>query len=59
MYCQIKSSGIYLLQHIAYLLLSLVNLTSTQVEALFGEMEYIELRLKALGVVASEKIDNT
>ncbi len=28
----------------------LVSLTTTQVETLFGEMEYIEQRLKALGV---------
>jgi len=28
----------------------LVNLTTTQVETLFGELKYIEARLKALGV---------
>jgi hypothetical protein len=31
-----------------------VNLTTTQVETLLGELEYIELRLNALGVI--EKI---
>jgi hypothetical protein len=45
----------------------LVNLTTTQVETLFGELEYIEPRLKVLGVVGVEStkvqnaraIDNT
>jgi len=27
-----------------------VNLTTTQVETLFGELEYIEPRLKTLGI---------
>ena len=35
----------------------LVNLTATQVETLFGELEYIEPQLKALGV-ADEGADN-
>jgi hypothetical protein len=35
----------------------MVNLTTTQVETLFGELEYIEPRLKALGV-AKEEIGN-
>jgi hypothetical protein len=30
----------------------MVNLTTTQVETLFGELEYIEQKLKALGVLA-------
>ena len=29
---------------------SLVNLTTTQVETFFGELEYLELQLRALGV---------
>lgn len=29
----------------------MVSLTTTQVETLFGELEYIESRLKALGAV--------
>ena len=43
----------------------MVSLTTTQVETLFGELEYIELRLKILGLVDSLKehnakvIDNT
>jgi len=37
--------------HCAY---ALVNLTTTQVETLFGELEYIEPRLKALGVSDEE-----
>jgi hypothetical protein len=28
----------------------MVNLTTTQVETLFGELEYIEPRLKSLGI---------
>jgi hypothetical protein len=32
----------------------MVNLTTTQVETLFGELEYIEPRLKALGVADKE-----
>lgn len=32
----------------------LVNLTTTQVETLFGELEYIEPKLKALGVADGE-----
>jgi len=32
----------------------MVNLTTTQVETLFGELEYIEPRLKALGVTDEE-----
>ncbi len=28
----------------------MVSLTTTQVETLFGELEYIEPRLKALGI---------
>ena len=32
----------------------MVNLTTTQVETLFGEMEYIEPRLKALEVTTEE-----
>jgi hypothetical protein len=44
-----------------------VNLTTTQVETLFGELEYIESGLKALGMaendgvmgyVADEETDN-
>jgi hypothetical protein len=35
----------------------MVNLTTTQVETLFGELEYIEPRLKALDV-SDEEIDN-
>ena len=39
--------------------LTMVNLTTTQVETLFGELEYIEPRLKALGViVADEEVDH-
>jgi hypothetical protein len=39
--------------------LELVNLTTTQVETLFGELEYIEPRLKALGVaMADEEVDH-
>jgi hypothetical protein len=38
---------------------SLVTLTTTQVETLFGELEYIEPRLKALGIiVADEDVDH-
>lgn len=38
--------------------LNLVNLTTKQVETLFGELEYIEPRLKALGVaLADEEVD--
>ena len=45
----------------------MVNLTTTQVETLFGELEYIEPRLKALGIVGAgstreqdaKAIDNT
>jgi len=46
-------------------LLNLVNLTTTQVETLFGELEYIEPKLKILGLGGSVKeqnakaIDNT
>jgi len=29
----------------------MVNLTTTQVETLFGELEYIELQLKVLGIL--------
>jgi hypothetical protein len=42
-----------------------VNPTTTQVETLFGELEYIELMLKILGLVGGVKeqnakaIDNT
>jgi hypothetical protein len=36
----------------------LVNLTTTQVETLFGELEYIEPRLKALGIVADGETDD-
>jgi hypothetical protein len=36
-----------------------VNLTTTHVETLFGELEYIEPRLKALGVgEVDEEIDH-
>ncbi|HET8671408.1 MAG TPA: recombinase family protein [Candidatus Saccharimonadales bacterium] len=38
---------------------TLVNPTTTQVETFFGELEYIEQRLKALGVVlADEEVDH-
>lgn len=37
----------------------MVSLTTTQVETLFGELEYIEPRLKALGVtLADEEVDH-
>ncbi len=37
----------------------MVSLTTTQVETFFGELEYIEPRLKALGVVlANEEADH-
>lgn len=36
----------------------MVNLTTTQVEILFGELEYIEPRLKVLGVVVDEGTNN-
>jgi len=37
----------------------MVSLTTTWVETLIGELEYIEPRLKALGVVmADEEADN-
>jgi hypothetical protein len=32
-------------------LLTMVNLTTTQVETLFGELEYIEQRLQVLGAI--------
>jgi hypothetical protein len=32
---------------------TLVTLTTTQVETLFGELEYIEAQLKALGTATS------
>jgi len=36
-----------------------VNLTTTQVETIFGELEYLEPRLKALGVIlADEEVDH-
>jgi hypothetical protein len=48
-------------ERISYVLsvanLTMVNLTTTQVETLFGELEYIEPQLKALGV-ADEDVDN-
>jgi len=31
----------------------MVNLTTKKVETFFGELEYIEARLKALGVIES------
>jgi hypothetical protein len=34
--------------------IQLVNLTTSQVETLFGELEYIEPRLKAMGVTGGE-----
>jgi len=34
----------------------MVNLTTTQVETLFGELEYIEPRLKALGVIETDEL---
>lgn len=38
---------------------SMVNLTTKQVETFFGELEYIEPRLKALGViVGNEEVDH-
>jgi hypothetical protein len=41
------------LSHIYYdAAIRMVNLTTTQVETLFGELEYIEPRLKALSVLA-------
>jgi hypothetical protein len=33
-------------------IIAMVSLTTTQVETLFGELEYIEPRLKVLGVSA-------
>jgi len=33
----------------------MVNLTTTQVETLFGELEYIELWLKALSMAETDK----
>lgn len=37
----------------------MVNLKAKQVETLFGELEYIESRLKALGVtMADEGVDH-
>jgi hypothetical protein len=36
----------------------MVNLTTTQVETFFGELEYIEPQLKALGVVVDQEADN-
>jgi len=33
---------------------TMVNLTMQQVETLFGELEYIELRLKELNVVQTD-----
>jgi hypothetical protein len=36
----------------------MVSLTTTQVETFFGELEYIESRLRALGIVADEEADN-
>ncbi|HEU5187431.1 MAG TPA: hypothetical protein VFT87_02920 [Candidatus Saccharimonadales bacterium] len=43
---------------LSYLLINLVSLTTTQVETIFGELEYIEPRLKALGVtLADEEAD--
>ena len=36
----------------------MVNLTTTQVETLFGGLEYIEPQLKALGItLADEEVD--
>lgn len=38
---------------------SMVNLREVQVETLFGELEYIEPQLKALGVaVVDEEVDH-
>lgn len=39
-----------LLDVFSSVILHLVNLTITQVETLFGELEYIESQLKVLGV---------
>jgi len=36
----------------------MVNLTTKQVETFFGELEYIEPRLKALGVTAHDEADH-
>lgn len=37
----------------------MVSLTTAQVETFFGELEYIEPRLKALGVtLADEEVDH-
>ncbi len=33
----------------------MVTLTATQVETFFGELEYIEPRLKALGVIVADE----
>lgn len=40
----------FILLGLLALSLKLVNLTTTQVEILFGELEYIEPSLKALGI---------
>lgn len=40
-------------------IVAMVNLTTTRVETLFGELEYLEPRLKALGVgEADEEVDH-
>jgi len=39
-------------------IIAMVTLTTTQVETFFGELEYIEPRLKALGVVIDEETEN-
>lgn len=47
---QQKESEEINLRTLSYLLFQMVTLTTTQVETFFGELEYIEPRLKVLGV---------
>lgn len=49
--CQKIKSGTFASGFVAYL--TVVNPTTKQVETLFSELEYIEMRLEALGVVTS------
>jgi hypothetical protein len=48
-----KKDSILQRRLLADVLLTMVNLTTTQIETLFGELEYVESRLKALGILGA------